>query len=514
METSVTVTTPADGALASTADDCPIRRLLAAYATTLDLVDRVGPAPLVAVGRRWIAPMTGPLLLPRPAFMLRALTVRHMDAVLAALERRCRRRAALVSPPAWLAGEAAAVTDFRASLQPISWRLRVTGLVLAILVVARALGEVVPRDFDLLTTWLPGQEGITKLLDSTFETFEPSPTNVSAAFDNLLAASAAELLAFALLLGLAAFVVLRPLATAFRLKRMLLNIHPAGEAALRSVPASWSVSRSVGVYALEREALGTVSGRPPREVPLDLLVSLVLAIGLATFYVVGGALVAAEDMAIGFAVLGSLVVYGTPAAIRLAWLTAAWRSRARRGRGGGLIARELNVGWRDDTVRRRSPLLIGLAGMLTPYGLTGWWWWRVSNELRDFGQAHDVPEASGTLKPAVETIMMSIGCYVIAPPFIVIIMAVSRVRAAQVAAGLERPLNPRIVWLAPLFPVLCGLLQRELNRLWDATATPARSSRGGLPRRPRSRGSRGPSCPSARGRARAPRRRSSRSPCR
>src|SRR5687767_12701338 len=109
METSVTVTTAAEGAMSSASDVRPIPRLLAAYAATLDLVDRVGPAPLVAIGRRWIAPMTGPLLLPRPAFMLRALTVRHMDAVLAGLERRCRRRAALGSPPAWLAGEAAAV---------------------------------------------------------------------------------------------------------------------------------------------------------------------------------------------------------------------------------------------------------------------------------------------------------------------------------------------------------------------------------------------------------------------
>ncbi len=490
METSVTATTTADGALSSGADVRPIPRLLTAYAATLDLVDRVGPVPLVAVGRRWIAPMTGPLRLPRPAFMLRALTVRHMDAVLAGLERRGRRRAALGSELPSLAGDAVAVADFRASLPPISWRLRATGLVLAVLVVARVLGSVVPRDFDLLTTWLPGQDGITKLLDSTFETFEPSATNVGAAFDSLLAASAAELLAFGLLLGLAAFIVLRPVATAFRLKRMLLNIYPGGASALRSIPASWSVCRSVGVYALERDALATLGGRPPREVPLDLVVSLVLALGLATFYVVGGALVASEDLAIVWAILGSLVVYATPAAVRVAWLTAAWRSRAGRGRGGGLIAEELDVDWRADTVRRRSPLLIGLAGALAPYGLTGWWWWRVSNELRDFGHARDVPAASGPLKPSVETIMMSIGCYVVVPPFIVIITAVSRVRAAQVAAGLARPLNPRIVWLAPVFPLLCGLLQRELNRLWDATATPARSSRGGLPHPSRAAGHR------------------------
>ena len=93
-------------------------------------------------------------------------------------------------------------------------------------------------------------------------------------------------------------------------------------------------------------------------------------------------------------------------------------------------------------------------------------------ELRDFGRAHDVPELAA-LKPRVETALMAGFVVMFVPPFITILQAPKRVRAAQVAVGLERPLNPRIVWFALLFPVLCGLIQRELNRLWDATAPPA-----------------------------------------
>jgi len=43
------------------------------------------------------------------------------------------------------------------------------------------------------------------------------------------------------------------------------------------------------------------------------------------------------------------------------------------------------------------------------------------------------------------------------------------VREAQAATGLERLVLRRIAWLAPIWPVLCVLLQRELNRLWQGS---------------------------------------------
>ena len=289
-------------------------RLLVAYAETLELVERLGPAPLVAVGRRRIPPLRGRIRLPRPRWMLRALMVRHVDGVLADLERRYRRAEALgVSPPS-LVAEAKAVADFRASLPPSTWRLRVTALILATLVVARVIGSLLPRHVDLIG-WLPGQEGVTKLFNSTFSAVGLSTSSVSTALDNVLDASPAELGAFALLLGASAFVVTRPLVSGFRLKRMLLNLYPQAEQSLDEVPASWSVSRSVGVYDLERDAFRALGGRAPREVPLDLLVALLFALVVVSVYVAGGiSNYGASVFAIAMTVLG----YATPGALRIA----------------------------------------------------------------------------------------------------------------------------------------------------------------------------------------------------
>ena len=206
--------------------------------------------------------------------------------------------------------------------------------------------------------------------------------------------------------------------------------------------------------------------------PVDLIVPLVFAIVAASVYVAGGIIVN-PDTPLAFAVMFALVFYATPGVFRAAWLVSGWRARrdtVRRPRW--LIADESVVAWRSDTVRRRSPTLIGFAGLGLIYLLPVWWWWCAMRELRDFGRAHDVRELAG-LNPAVEAALMA-GAWFLVPPFITLLQAPRRVRAAQVAAGLERPLDTRIVWLSPIVPLFCMLLQRELNRIWDAqVAVPA-----------------------------------------
>lgn len=168
----------------------PTARLLAAYGETLDIIERLPPAPMVAVGWRPIPPLRRRLRLPRPRWMLRAFAVRHIDRVLAELERRYSRQAALAERPASESAEAKAIAAFRASLPPASWRLRVTALVLATLVVARLLGTMLPRRIEVIP-WLPGQDGIAELFNSTFGAFEPSTSSFSAALDDLVQASLA-----------------------------------------------------------------------------------------------------------------------------------------------------------------------------------------------------------------------------------------------------------------------------------------------------------------------------------
>lgn len=90
----------------------------------------------------------------------------------------------------------------------------------------------------------------------------------------LFKATPAVLGATAGLVSLSLYVILWPVASALRLKRLLLNLHPHADSKLRSIPASWSMTRSTGVYDLERESFATLGARVPSEPPLDLLVSL------------------------------------------------------------------------------------------------------------------------------------------------------------------------------------------------------------------------------------------------
>ncbi len=139
---------------------------------------------------------------------------------------------------------------------------------------------------------------------------------------------------------------------------------PSEANAARSTPASWSVSRSAGVYSLERETFAMLGGRVPGEPPLDLVVSLAIPTAWIVFWVFGFVIadflepVGSPDF-LGD-VLGLLLVFIPPAAIRFAWLAAARRARNGLPRSAWLFADEVTAPWRSEPVRCRSPLLIGM----------------------------------------------------------------------------------------------------------------------------------------------------------
>src|SRR5690349_4918584 len=118
-----------------------------------------------------------------------------------------------------------------------------------------------------------------------------------------------------------------PVASAFRLKRLLLNLYPHADSLRGSTPASWSVSRSTGVYRLERETFAMLGGRVPSEPPLDLVVSLAIPTAWIVFWVLGFVIADLLDPASRSYLLSDvlllLLVFISPAAIRFAWLAAA-----------------------------------------------------------------------------------------------------------------------------------------------------------------------------------------------
>jgi hypothetical protein len=314
-----------------------------------------------------------------------------------------------------------------------------------------------------------------QLFDKMLSGFQLTSSSIGPAVDNVFQDSPAVLAVAALLLLVSLYLIMWPVASAFRLKRLLLNLYPHADSMRGSTPAPWSVSRSTGVYSLERETFAMLGARVPSEPPLDLVVSL----AVATWWIAFGVIFCiAPDLAdpsyLLADVLVLLLVFIPPAAIRLAWLAAIRRARNGLPRSAWLLADEVTVPWRSEPVRCRSPLLIGVLSVLAPFlflflFLIVWCLWRsTSRDLRDLGRAYNVEHLRG-MHPAAQALAAGPGIGLLGVPALVVLFRAPRyISVAQAAIGLERPVTRRIAWLAPIWPVLCVLLQHELNRLWQA----------------------------------------------
>jgi hypothetical protein len=401
--------------------------------------------------------------------MLRSLTLWHIERVLAGAERVFRRRTALGIAAAGEADALTAVTDFRASLPSRSRVLRVAVLVIAALVLARVMATLISHIGTHSTLTAP--TGAERLYGNLLSALQ-GPSAFGAAITALGNAPLIGLVTIGLVLSVCLYLIFRPVAGTFRLKRLLLNLYPHADSMRGSTPATWSVSRSTGVYRLEQETFAAFGARVPGEPPLDLLASLALPIIWVTLWAAAASYVAEPTNWDAFAFSAFLlIIFCTPAVIRLAWLAAAWRARNGRPRSAWLLADEVSVPWRTKPVRCRSPVLICWLSLMVPllYVIAWWPWWSTSHDLREMGRAYDVKHLRD-MHPVAQALAVSPAALLLGglPTLIVLLRAPRYVREAQAATGLGRQVNRHLAWLAPLWPVLCVLLQRELNRLWQA----------------------------------------------
>lgn len=405
----------------------------------------------------------------------------HIDRVLAGAEQRLHQRSALGIAGAGEADALGVVAEFRASLPPPSRAWRVGLLTLAALVVAQLLARLMPPRL-AVDTRLPTATATNQLFDSTLGALQLTDTSIGSAVDILFKASPAVLVAAVVLLSASVYLVLRPVASAFRLKRLLLNLYPNADSRRSDTPASWSMSRSTGVYCLEQETFKMLEAPVPVEPPLDLLVSLPIPI-IGVAWLVG--IVVTNAQTSSSLILGEgivLVFCGAPAATRLAWLAAVWRARRGRPRSAWLFREEVIVPWRDKPVRCRAPVLIGWLSLLVAFGyglfflvfpivtvsVITWWLWRsTARDLRELGIWKDVKNLRD-IRPTAEAFAAGPGIILVVPALIVLFRASRYVQEAQEAVEVKQPVNCRIRRLAPVWPVLCVRLQHELNRAWQA----------------------------------------------
>jgi hypothetical protein len=429
--------------------------------------------------------------------MLRSLTLWHVDRVLQGAEGALRRRSALGTTEPGEDEALKAVTEFRASLPAPSKALRFSALAVAVLVVAHVLATLLlPILKHYAVPHIPSSAGINQLLDSTLSTLQLTVSSLDQLIDALQKVSVGVLAAVAWLVGLSLYAILWPVASAFRLKRLLLSLHPGAAGKLATTPASRSVTRAEGTYVLEREAFALLGARVPSEPPLDLLTSAlvpacwiafwawfvaVASRGLAVLSTIGGHLNLGLVLTGAVILLLLLLLVLPPAALRLAWLAAAWRART-GPRSAWLLGDEVRVSWQPTLVQCWSPLLVGwLAWMcLFTFPVLLWLWWSTARDLRGLGREYGLDRLHHRNPlwqlplwgQVLELVLVLVFFYLPLYP-VILFFAARQVRQAQLAAGVDPPITRNVAWLGfvlPL-PVQCVLLQRQLNRLWLAEAT-------------------------------------------
>jgi hypothetical protein len=220
------------------------------------------------------------------------------------------------------------IATFRDSLPKPRWRLLFTIFAaIAILLVQPALElmtGLVSKVFLHVagpgsTAWLEEPQKIFGELTSYVASL--SLDRLGSLFQQILAAN---LKATALLLATIAavlYLVLRPLSTSFRIKRMLFNISGSDIPVSRSF-ASWHPSRQVGLYSQEGAIFDAYGSTPPREWPFDLLIS-----GGATVLctvAVGAALPPDLPWVVHLLLLADIIALGCA---RFGWLVLTWRQR-------------------------------------------------------------------------------------------------------------------------------------------------------------------------------------------
>jgi hypothetical protein len=514
-------------AIGSTPDGSQVRELLAVYQGVLDTVGDLPQVPMVLRRRG------GRLhYLPRPRWLLRYFVIRHIDRTLADLSRRYSARTAL--------GRAAddeqkthdALREFQQSLPPTLRNTYAVLLILASVVVLYRpiINAVVPVAINLTQATTRGSELRQQVLETVEKVgaaLTANFTSVSQAVNALLSGGALHLSIVTLGVAFALYVVLRPLVPAFRLKRMLFNLAPAPEWRHRSAVARWSVSQATGLYERERRVFAEVAGRPPTEVPFDLVVpGLAVALPLAFTGLIFRLAVITPLPGDRVALLTLGAVLLIPVLVRLGWLYRTWQRRRLGGsgpympfevgiRGGSAVATvENQVGVRvlilclflvmivggnfgnadpkAPSVALSADLWFWCLAILVVSLLVGLpWWYRINRELRDLDCTYETSRASS--QPLWSLLTMTVGWLVLLPPFIAVFQTCRRIQKAQARTG--QPETLRFAWVLAtglFLPVLFSYMQHELNKVWtvegepldpwgDDTSTEARCPTGDLP---------------------------------
>jgi hypothetical protein len=115
------------------------------------------------------------------------------------------------------------------------------------------------------------------------------------------------------------------------------------------------------------------------------------------------------------------------------------------------------------TYKKRDPLgVLGLS--FITFGIYWWYWyWAINDELRRY-------ERDETIRPGIALLAVTLGWFLIVPPFISMYNTSLHIVKDQQRLGIAQQLSPAINVILLLFiGIATGIYTQEhLNRVWDA----------------------------------------------
>ena len=134
------------------------------------------------------------------------------------------------------------------------------------------------------------------------------------------------------------------------------------------------------------------------------------------------------------------------------------------------MAEEVQIKGSNERGKIRNPLgVIGLS-IITLGIYTIFWYYFVNKELAEIGRAHNTDEC-GT-SPGTSVLAITLGIFIIVPPFVSIYNTCKRLSAAERLTGTPQGMEPGLLFILWIFlsPVAEYILQSNMNKVLQTQA--------------------------------------------
>lgn len=128
------------------------------------------------------------------------------------------------------------------------------------------------------------------------------------------------------------------------------------------------------------------------------------------------------------------------------------------------------------TYKRRNIVAVWLGLPLITLGIYHLvWYYKINNEARRY-------LGDERIRPGISLLAITLGAFILVPPFVSIYNTGSRIARMQERAGLESRIEPALgLLLAFIFGLHALYLQSHLNRIWDGHSSAGASAQSHLP---------------------------------